>query len=245
MPPDFAPNRTINAAGCIVLPGLVDAHTHLDKAFTLPRMREVKPGLLGAIEAMMVDRQSWTEADIHARASRALQWACDAGTVHLRTHCDWWEPDAQPLAWNVLRALAHDWADRITLERVSLIPLHLYTDHSAAMQLAATVAAALTVFTGQALPQAVRHDLGKAAGTAMSASMLVSDPIRPASAAAAGAVCAKAEEINTGRTPLVVIGAKGLRREAPGPAGGEPAIVCGGLPARAARAGGRRAGGAL
>ena len=56
---------------------------------------------------------------------------------------------------------------------------------------------------------------------------------------------AKAEEINTGRTPLVVIGAKGLRREAPGPAGGEPAIVCGGLPARAARTGGRRAAGAL
>ena len=130
-----------DVAGALVLPGLVDAHTHLDKAFTLPRMREVKPGLLGAIEAMMVDRQSWTEADIHARASRALQWAYDAGTVHLRTHCDWWEPDAQPLAWNVQRALAHDWADRITLERVSLIPLHLYADRSIAMRLAATVAA--------------------------------------------------------------------------------------------------------
>ena len=74
-----------DVAGALVLPGLVDAHTHLDKAFTLPRMGEVKPGLLGAIEAMMVDRQGWTEADIHARASRALQWAYDAGTVHLRT----------------------------------------------------------------------------------------------------------------------------------------------------------------
>ena len=118
-----APHGTVwDLAGALALPGLVDAHTHLDKAFTLPRMGVVKPGLLGAIEAMMVDRQSWTEADIHAHASRALQWACDAGTVHLRTHCDWWEPDARPLAWNVLRALAHDWADRITLERVSLIP---------------------------------------------------------------------------------------------------------------------------
>lgn len=62
-----------DVAGALVLPGLVDAHTHLDKAFTLPRMGVVKPGLLGAIEAMMVDRQGWTEADIHARASRALQ----------------------------------------------------------------------------------------------------------------------------------------------------------------------------
>ena len=67
-----APHGAVwDVAGALLLPGLVDAHTHLDKAFTLPRMGEVKPGLLGAIEAMMVDRQSWTEADIHARASRA------------------------------------------------------------------------------------------------------------------------------------------------------------------------------
>ncbi|MDP1998897.1 MAG: amidohydrolase family protein, partial [Rhodoferax sp.] len=109
-------------AGALVLPGLVDAHTHLDKAFTLPRMGIVKPGLLGAIEAMMTDRKDWTEADIRARASRALQWASEAGVVHLRTHCDWWEPEAVPLAWQVLRDLAHDWTDRLALERVSLIP---------------------------------------------------------------------------------------------------------------------------
>ncbi|MBX9834319.1 MAG: amidohydrolase, partial [Burkholderiaceae bacterium] len=47
---------TWDVAGALVLPGLVDAHTHLDKAFTLPRMGVVKPGLLGAIDAMMVDR---------------------------------------------------------------------------------------------------------------------------------------------------------------------------------------------
>jgi cytosine deaminase len=124
----------------LVLPGLVDAHTHLDKAFTLPRMGSVQPGLLGAIEAMMVDRRSWTEADVRERAGRALQWAFDAGVTHVRTHCDWWEPDAQPLAWSVLGELAQDWADRITLERVSLIPLHLYAERDTAMALASTVA---------------------------------------------------------------------------------------------------------
>ncbi len=41
---------------------------------------------------------------------------------------------------------------------------------------AATVAAALTVFTGQTLPQAVRHDLGVAPGTALSITALVSAP---------------------------------------------------------------------
>lgn len=155
---------TWDVGGALVLPGLVDAHTHLDKAFTLPRMGTVKPGLLGAIEAMMVDRQDWTEADIRARASRALQWAHDAGVVHLRTHCDWWEPEAQPLAWNILRELAQEWTGRITLERVGLIPLYLYTERSTAMHLARTVArsgpgALLGGFVHSTNwnPQALRH----------------------------------------------------------------------------------------
>lgn len=155
---------TWDVGGALVLPGLVDAHTHLDKAFTLPRMGTVKPGLMGAIEAMMVDRQDWTEADIRARASRALQWAYDAGVVQLRTHCDWWEPEAQPLAWNVLRELAQEWAGRIMLERVGLIPLHLYAERSTAMHLACTVAksgpgALLGGFVHSTNwnPQALRH----------------------------------------------------------------------------------------
>ena len=177
---------TWDVAGALVLPGLVDAHTHLDKAFTLPRMGVVQPGLLGAIDAMMVDRQSWTESDIHARASRALQWAYDAGTVHVRTHCDWWEPDAQPLAWNVLRELAHDWADRITLERVSLIPLHLYADRSTAMRLAATVAAsgpgALLggfVHSTNWNPQALRHLFEAAQHHGLNVDLHVDEELHP------------------------------------------------------------------
>ena len=129
-----------NLHGALVMPGLVDAHTHLDKAFTLPRMGTVKPGLLGAIEAMMADRQTWTQQDIRERASRALQWAHAAGVVHLRTHCDWWEPDATPLAWSVLKELAQDWVGGVVVERVGLIPLHLYAERSTAMALAAKVA---------------------------------------------------------------------------------------------------------
>ena len=127
--------------GAPLLPGLIEAHTHIDKAFTLPRLGALKPGLLAAIETMIADRQTWTVADVHARASRSLQWAYEAGVVKLRTHCDWWEPEGTPLAWNVLRDLASEWADRIALERVSLIALHLFAERSSARALAKAVAA--------------------------------------------------------------------------------------------------------
>jgi len=50
---------------------------------------------------------------------------------------------------------------------------------------AATVAAALTVFTGQALPQAVKHDLVIAPATTLSVTTLMSDPGQAAQGSAA------------------------------------------------------------
>lgn len=123
-------------AGALVLPALVDAHTHLDKTFTLPRMGTVAPGLLGAIAAMMQDRKSWTPADVAQRAEQALQWAYNAGVNHLRTHCDWWEADATPIAWEVLGELAVKWSEKLLLERASLMPLRLFADKKIANVLA-------------------------------------------------------------------------------------------------------------
>ena len=128
-------------AGAPVLPGLVDAHVHLDKTFTLPRMGAVQPGLLGAIDAMMADKATWTPADVRQRASQALRWAYEAGTVHLRTHCDWWDPARAPIAWPVLQELAEQWRGRLTVERVNLSPLTLYEDLDWARRTARTVAA--------------------------------------------------------------------------------------------------------
>ncbi len=133
--------NALDLRGAPLLPGLVDAHTHIDKTFTLHRLGRVPPGLLAAIDAMMLDRQGWTRDDIRARAGRALTWAYEAGVTRLRTHVDWWEPRQTPLAWPVLQELAAEWADRLVVERVSLIPLPLHAERSEAMALARTVAA--------------------------------------------------------------------------------------------------------
>ncbi|WP_432727972.1 amidohydrolase family protein [Variovorax sp. W6] len=135
------PPSAWDLGGALALPCFVDAHTHLDKAFTLPRMKEVRPGLLGAIDAMLADRVHWTPEDVRERASRGLQWAWECGTAHLRTHVDWWEPDAVPMAWPVMAELAQEWAGRVRLEQVSLIKLPLFEDAAQAMRLARQVKA--------------------------------------------------------------------------------------------------------
>lgn len=183
---DATPN-TWDVAGAPVLPGLIDAHLHLDKTFTLPRMGEVRPGLLGAIEAMMMDRRGWTADDVRTRAARALQMAYAAGVVHARTHCDWWEADVVPLAWPVLRELAREWADRITLQQACLVPLHLYADRDAAMRIAAIVASsgpgALLggfVHTSNFNRDAIKHLLQAAQAHGLDVDLHVDEELNPA-----------------------------------------------------------------
>ena len=173
--------------GALVLPTMVDAHLHLDKAFTLERMGPVKPGLLAAIEAMMVDKQNWTAADVRRRAGQGLQWAYEAGVSHARSHCDWWEPDSVPVAWEVLRELAQEWAGRVLLERVSLIPLHLYEERSMAMRLAKQVAlsgagALLGGFVHSTnwSPQALRNLLEAAQQHGLDVDLHVDEELNPA-----------------------------------------------------------------
>jgi cytosine deaminase len=172
--------------GAPVLPGLVDAHTHLDKTFTLPRMGVVRPGLLGAIDAMMTDRLGWTPEDVHARASRGLQWAYEAGCTHVRSHVDWWEPDGVPLAWDVLADLALDWKDRIALQQVSLIKLPLFADLAQARRLASKVAAAgpqavlgAFVHSSNWDEQALRHVLIAAGEAGLAVDLHVDEELNP------------------------------------------------------------------
>ena len=76
--PAGAAPEGMDMRGGQVWPGLVDAHTHLDKGHIWPRMRNADGTFAGAINAVMADRgAAWSEADIEARADFSLRAALD------------------------------------------------------------------------------------------------------------------------------------------------------------------------
>jgi cytosine/creatinine deaminase len=80
--------RAIDMQGRVVLPGFVDAHTHLDKALTLSQARNNSGTLLEAIEVMGALQQGFTRQAVLERAREMAHKFVAAGTTALRTHVD-------------------------------------------------------------------------------------------------------------------------------------------------------------
>lgn len=125
-------------AGGLLLPGLVDAHVHLDKTATFTPGARPPAGLMDAIAQSQADRARWTPDDLARRAEWALLRAWGHGTVALRTHVDW--ADAVPPAWEVIGELARDWRGRVQVQRVSLTALSTLADPARGPAIAERVA---------------------------------------------------------------------------------------------------------
>lgn len=129
----------LDLRGGIVVSALVDAHTHLDKSHTGPRVGSVGNSLQEAIACSGRDRAHWTEADVRRRMDFSLRTAYAHGTRALRSHLDWVGGDA-PLAWGVARAIQAEWAGRIELQLSSICPLPMFGDQAAGARVALALA---------------------------------------------------------------------------------------------------------
>jgi len=119
---DLAPTPEadgLDLAGRLVLPGLIDAHVHLDKTFLgLGWM----PHVDGATVAARVDAEKrlrrssgWNVAE---QGDALLRRLCAAGTTTVRTHVDIDEMVGLDNLHAVV-ALRERWADRITMQIVA------------------------------------------------------------------------------------------------------------------------------
>ncbi len=110
----------------MLIPALVDLHTHLDKTYVVQQVGAADGDLFKAIGLMAEHRAHWSGAEISLRMARALGEAYAAGTRAMRTHLDW--PEAQaPRSLAEFEKLRNTWRGRVTLQCASLTPLDEFT----------------------------------------------------------------------------------------------------------------------
>jgi cytosine/creatinine deaminase len=78
----------IDLNGCVVLPGFVDGHIHLDKSFVGDRWRPHRP-VASLRERLAIEKQELASAPpIAERADALIRQAVSFGTVAMRSHVD-------------------------------------------------------------------------------------------------------------------------------------------------------------
>ncbi|VEP14519.1 Cytosine deaminase-like metal-dependent hydrolase [Hyella patelloides LEGE 07179] len=108
-------DRTLDAQGKLLIPGLVDAHIHLDKALLLDRDPAIEGTFAEALQKTLQAKQEYTLADIQTRARTIIEKAIAFGTTAMRTHVEV-DPILQLKSLEALLPLKEKYAWGITLQ---------------------------------------------------------------------------------------------------------------------------------
>jgi cytosine deaminase len=113
-PPPTA-TQILDAEGHLVVPGFVDAHIHLDKAFLL----EQRPAQVGDFAEALTEtfrlKSQYTVADIQTRARAVLERAIAFGVTAMRSHVEV-DPVLGLTSLEALRPLQQEYAWGLTLQ---------------------------------------------------------------------------------------------------------------------------------
>ncbi len=134
----------------LLLPRLVEPHTHIDKAFTWFETPNLAGDYQGALAANLQGHKNRMPQDVLVRAERALGLALNNGHRAIRSHVDSFGPVADQ-SWEVLLGLRSEWQSLIELQLVALVPLEYWTT-SQGYLLASRVAAAGCLLGGVLVP---------------------------------------------------------------------------------------------
>jgi len=106
--------------GGLVIPALVDGHTHLDKGHIWGRTENPDGSFMGALRSVAGDQLHWSAADIERRMDFALRCAHAHGTAAIRTHLDS-DPAQRVVSWPVFETARQTWRGVVELQPVALI----------------------------------------------------------------------------------------------------------------------------
>ncbi len=111
-----APAQTIiNAAGHLLIPGLVDGHIHLDKAFLLQQAPAQVGDFAEALATTLQLKQQYTIEDIQERSRTVLERAIAFGITAMRSHVEV-DPILGLKSMEALLPLKREYATGITLQ---------------------------------------------------------------------------------------------------------------------------------
>jgi cytosine/creatinine deaminase len=107
--------RELDAAGCLVVPGMIETHIHLDKTCILDRCRIEEGTVAEAVRETAAAKRNFTVEDIYARAQKTLQRCISHGTMRMRTHVEL-DPGIGMMGFEAISQLARDYAWAVGLE---------------------------------------------------------------------------------------------------------------------------------
>jgi cytosine/creatinine deaminase len=107
--------REIDAAGCLVVPGLIETHIHLDKTCILDRCRIEEGTVVEAARQTAAAKRGFTFDDVYARAKWTLERCIVNGTMRMRTHVEL-DPGIGMTGFDAISQLARDYAWALDME---------------------------------------------------------------------------------------------------------------------------------
>jgi cytosine deaminase len=110
---DLTGRREIDAGGRVLVPGFVNAHVHLDKAF----VGGLAPSglMLDGVRLGTARKRSYTREDVQARVRRALDLAVRHGITALRSPVDV-DPIVGTMCVEAIAELCEEYRDRIAVQ---------------------------------------------------------------------------------------------------------------------------------
>lgn len=110
--------RTLDAAGRLVSPPLIDSHVHMDAVLTVGQPRYNNSGtLLEGIQIWSEYKPALNHEDVKRRALEAIRWEVAQGTLFIRSHVDVCDPNL--IALKALLELREEVRDICELQLVA------------------------------------------------------------------------------------------------------------------------------
>src|SRR5882757_9577601 len=107
--------RELDAGNCLVIPGLIETHIHLDKTCILDRCVIEEGTVAEAVRQTAAAKRNFTVEDVYARGKRTLERCIAHGTMHMRTHVEL-DPGIGMIGFEAIDQLARDYAWAMDVE---------------------------------------------------------------------------------------------------------------------------------